>query len=97
MGAAAVAVKILVDVVDEVGHRAVRVLDVLEVGAGVLGKRASGGVVGAWEEDQLRRGAGVADGGDGGLDGVGPGGHIGDLGDISRVRRLVWEYEDLLS
>ena len=85
MGAAAVAVEVFVDVVDKVVHRAVGVLDILEVRAGVLGERAGGGVVGAGEENHLGRGAGVADGGDGGLDGVGPFGHIGDLVGVSMV------------
>ena len=70
------------DVVDEVVHRAVGVLDILEVRAGVLGERAGGVVVGAGEENHLGRCAGVADGGYGGLDGVAPFGHRGAWGGV---------------
>ena len=93
MSAAAVAIEVLVDVVDEVVYRAIWVLDVLEVGAGVLGKRAGGGVVGTGEEDHLGRGASVADGGDGGLNGVGPFGHVRDCGRLAGVWAVdrIWE------
>ena len=85
VGAGAVAVEVLVDVVDELGGRAVGVLDGGERGRGVGDEAARRGVVGAGEQDELRGGAGGADGGHHPLQGDGPRGHGEVVGLVHRA------------
>ena len=74
-GAGPVRVHVLVDIVDELGDGAVRVLDGGEGRGGVCLETGSGSVACTGQEDQLASGTSGTDGGDGGLDGDGPGGH----------------------
>lgn len=77
MGAGAVDIQVLVDVVDEVCRRAVGVLDIAESGGRIGGEAGGACPPVSWEENVLIVGACVANRCDGGLNGVCPLGHVG--------------------
>ena len=84
---AAIAIEILMRLIDQFVIGAVVVYHAGQSRGGVGLEAADGVVVGAGEEDHLGRGAVVTDGVDGVLDGGGPGGHV-------EVVRLVHQAED---